>query len=837
MSGLEQTLMASFWLEHVWRDLRHSGRVLARNPGFAAIAVLSLAIGIGVNAAIFSVADGLLLKPLPVARPDEVFTVGSTSSLDSLGSSALVSSYPEYVDIRDRSKSFDGLVAFADFRAGVAAEPTALPALKMGMLVSGNLFAVMGVEPTIGRSFRPQEDQVPGRDAVVILGPTMWAREFSSDPSVIGRTIRINGIPFTVIGIVPPTFVGLDPYVRSDFFVPLMMSQRLLGNPKAALLESRDARNLSIKGRLRRGISQAQAQAELTAIATDLERAYPHTNRNRRFVIRTELQARIALDPPNAMLIAMLSALAMAVLVVACANVGGLLTSRAPVRAREMAMRLAIGASRGRLVRQLMTESLVIALIGGVLALGVGYAGLTLFRQIRMPTDLPIALSFEMDRRALLFSLAVAVASAVFFGVVPAFQAARTDPNAVLKAAAGFAAGPRRRWGRAVLVVGQVAISVVLLVVTMFMYRGFRNQLLVGPGYRTDHLLMMSFDPSLVHYTEAEAQQFFQNVAERARTVPGVERVTMATSVPMAIDSIDAETVVPEGFQLPPGKDDVTVRSSSVDEYYFDAMGMAILRGRAFRRDDTADAPRVAIVNQRFADHYWPNQDPIGRRLRLADGDNAWVQIVGLTKTSKYIFIAEPPTDFVYFAYRQTQARRMTMLVQSSGDAAQLAAPLREVVRRIDPNPPMYNVRTMEEFYQMRAVNVFHVLVAAIGGMGMMGLGLSIAGLYGLVAYAASRRTREIGIRMAIGAERSTVLRMVLRQGLALAIAGLAIGLVASIGAGALLRSVFPIGSNQQNVVAFVVVVLGVVAVTFVATYVPARQAARVDPVQALRHE
>jgi putative ABC transport system permease protein len=242
-------------------------------------------------------------------------------------------------------------------------------------------------------------------------------------------------------------------------------------------------------------------------------------------------------------------------------------------------------------------------------------------------------------------------------------------------------------------------------------------------------------------------------------------------------------------------------------------------------------------VNQRFADHYWPNQDPIGRRLRLADGDNAWVQIVGLTKTSKYIFIAEPPTDFVYFAYRQTQARRMTMLVQSSGDAAQLAAPLREVVRRIDPNPPMYNVRTMEEFYQMRAVNVFHVLVAAIGGMGMMGLGLSIAGLYGLVAYAASRRTREIGIRMAIGAERSTVLRMVLRQGLALAIAGLAIGLVASIGAGALLRSVFPIGSNQQNVVAFVVVVLGVVAVTFVATYVPARQAARVDPVQALRHE
>ncbi len=322
----------------------------------------------------------------------------------------------------------------------------------MGMMASSNLFAVMGVEPTIGRAFRPEEDQVPGRDAVVVLGRTMWEQEFGSDQGVLGRSLRINGEPFTVIGVAPPGFTGLDQFVRSDFFVPVMMSARLINDPKAASLEARDARNLTLKGRLEAGVSQASAQSELTAIAADLERAYPDTNKNRRFTIRTELQARVAQDPPDSMLIAMLSTLALAVLLVACANVAGLLTSRAPARAREMALRLAIGAGRGRLVRQLVTESLLIALAGGVLGLAVGYAGMTLFRQIEIPTDLPIALAFQLDRRALVFSLIVAVGSAVLFGLVPAIQATRTDLTAVMKAADSVAPGRRRRWGRAVLV-------------------------------------------------------------------------------------------------------------------------------------------------------------------------------------------------------------------------------------------------------------------------------------------------------------------------------------------------------------------------------------------------
>jgi macrolide transport system ATP-binding/permease protein len=823
-------------LERLWQDIQYGARVLAGSPGFTTIAVLSLAIGIGANCAIFSFADALLLRPLPVARPGEVLTVGSATNFEALGASSLVASYRDYIDIRDRNKSFDGLAAYRDVTAGFAADPTATPKLKLGMLVSGNLFTLMGVQPTIGRTFRPDEDQVPDRDAVVVLGRAMWEQEFRSDPGVLGRRVRINGAEFTVIGVTPPEFNGLNQYVRSDFFVPLMMSQRLVSDPNGSSLENRDARNLKLKGRLRAGVSQAAAQAELTTIAADLERAYPETNKNRRLFVRTELQARIDQSPPDAMLIAMLSTLALAVLFVACANVAGLLTSRAPARAREMALRLAIGAGRGHLIRQLVTESLLIAILGGVLGLGVGYAGMTLFRQIELPTDLPIAISFQLDRRALLFSLAVSFASAVLFGLVPAIQATRTDLTAVMKASDSVAPGRRRRWGRSVLVGGQVAVSVVLLVVALFMYRGFGKEVANGPGYRTDHLLMMSFDTGLLRYTEAQSKLFFDQVAERARAVPGVKTVAMTTSVPMANDTIGFERVVPEGFQFAPGKDSVTVLAGRVDEQYFDTLGLTLLRGRNFSVDDSFDRPRVAIVNQPFAQHYWPNQDPIGKRFQTLGDEKEWVQVVGLAKTSKYIFIAEAPVEFVYFPHRQKKLQEMTLLAQSQGDPGALAAPLREMVRGLDPNMPIYNVRTMEQFYQMRAISIFRVLVSTVAGMGAMGLGLAIVGLYGLVSYAAARRTREIGIRMAIGADRGAVSRMVLRQGAVLAVVGLLIGLAGSVGAGELLRAAFP-GDDQRDGGALLIVIPIVLSVTLLAAYLPARRASRLNPVQALRHD
>ena len=707
---------------------------------------------------------------------------------------------------------------------------------RSGLLVSGNLFALMGVEPTIGRGFRPEEDQVPGRDAVIVLSRSTWEQDFGSDPSVPGRHVRINGSEFTVIGVAPESFTGMDNYVHVAFFAPLMMSPRLINDPRTGSLEARDRRNLRVKGRLKPGVSQAQAQAELTTIGADLERAYPDTNKNRRFAVRTEMQERMSQDPPDAMLLAMLGTLSLCVLFVACANVAGLLTSRAPARAREMALRLAIGAGRGRLIRQLVTESLLLAAAGAVVGLGVGYAGMLLFRQIELPTDLPIVLAFQMDRRAMTFSFIVAASSAVLFSLIPAIQATRTDLTAVMKASDSVAPGRRRRWGRAVLVGGQVTVSVVLLVVALFIYRGFRQQLAGGPGFRTDHLLMMSFDPGLVRYSDAQSRQFFEQIATRARGVAGVTAVTLATAVPMAND-VGAATIVPEGFQFPVGKDNVTVLSTGVDEFYFDSMAIPILEGRGFRVDDNADAPRVAIVNQQFAKHYWPDEDPIGKRVRLVNDANAWAQVVGVAKTSKYLFIAEPPTEFVYLAYRQQKPRRLVMLARSAGDDAELAAPLREVVHGLAANMPIYNVRTMEKLYDMRAISIIRVLISIVGGMGLMGLGLAIVGLYGLVAYAATRRTREIGIRMAIGADRSTVLRMVLRQGITLAATGLVLGLVASVGAGRLLAAAFPSGDDQRDVVSLLLVIPIVLAVTFLAAYIPARRASRVNPMQALRYE
>ncbi|HEX7138613.1 MAG TPA: ABC transporter permease, partial [Vicinamibacterales bacterium] len=754
-------------MERLWKDVRHGIRMLAASPSFTIVAVLSLAIGIGANSAIFSFADALLLRPLPVARPGEVLTVGSRSTIEVLNGSSLVSSYRDYADVRDRNKSFDGLAAFSYVPTGIATDATAPPKLTMGMIVSANLFPLMGVEPVIGRAFRPEEDQVPGRDAVVVLGHAFWEQTFGSDRTVLGKTVRLNGTPFTIVGVAPDDFTGMDQFVRAAFFVPIMMSPRIIADPKTASLEARDARNLRIKGRLKSRASQSEAQAELSAIATDLQRAYPDTNKNRDFIVRTELQARIGEDLPDAMLIAMLSTLAIAVLLVACGNVAGLLASRAPVRAKEMALRLAIGAGRGQLIRQLLVESLLVALMGGALGLVVGYAGMTLFKQVEIPTDLPIALAFKMDQRALVFGFLVAVASALAFGIFPAIQASRTDLVGIMKAGESVTPG-RRRWGRAILVTGQVAVSVVVLVVAMFMYRGFKQELVAGPGYRTDHLLMMRFGPRMVRYTDEQSRQFYQQVAERARAVSGVASVAMTTAIPMSNDSLDFVIIAPEGFQFPQGKENVGVLASKVDEHYFDVMGITVLKGRNFARTDDEGTPRVAIVNEHLAQHYWPDANPLGKRFRLKDADNAWVEVVGVARQAKYVFIAEPPSDCVYLPYRQNEMETMTLLAQSSGDAGSLAAPLRDVVRGIDVNMPVFNVRTMESLYHTRAIGVFNVLITTVVALGLMALALALVGLYGLVAYAATRRTREIGIRMAIGATAPNVLRLVLGQGFTL---------------------------------------------------------------------
>jgi predicted permease len=822
-------------IESAVQDVRYALRMMRKNPSFTIIAAISLAIGIGANTAVFSFADALLLRPLPVPRPGEVLTVGSTASVE--GFDNLVASFREYVDIRDRSQSFEGLVAFTGTIVAFAAEPDTLPKLRLGVLVNADFFRAMDVEPQLGRTFRPDEDETPGRDTVVILGHDFSEQQFGANPSVLGRAVRLNGIEFTVVGVAPPDFTGMNPFSRYDLYVPLMMWPRLTSGTNQQLLEDRGLRSLEIKGRLKPGVTMSEAQAELSLIASELERAYPETNRNRTMAIRTELQARFAENPPTVRLLAMLVTLATSVLLVSCANVAGLLTSRAPVRAREVALRLALGAGRRRVIRQLITESLLIAIAGGLVGLLVGYAGVMLLRQFQIPTDLPVTASFELDRRALVVSLAMALISAVLFGLAPAIQATRADLIAVMKAtdAAGF--GRRRRWGRAALVVGQVAGSVVVLVIATVMYRGFRAQLADGPGYRTDHLLQMSFNPSLAGYTNTRAQQFFEQVAEQARLVPGVRSVSLASSAPTDIRG--GFTIVPEGFQFAPGSESVSVMGAVVDEYYFDTVGVSIVKGRGFRPTDSADAPRVGVVNEQLARLYWPGQEPLGKRFQLNNGEGPWVEIVGVAKTTKYIFFAETPRAFAYLPYRQRPQQEMTLMAESMGDAASLVTPLRAVVRKLDANQPIYNVRTIAESYRMRMVTIVSIIVELIAAMGMMGLSLAVVGLYGLVAYAASRRTKEIGIRIAIGAARRHVLWMVLRQGLILAVAGLGVGLLAGVAARFGLVALFPGGSGDRgfDFVAFLLVAATVLVVMLVAASLPARRASRINPTEALRYE
>jgi predicted permease len=817
------------WLETWIQDFRFALRMLVRNQSFTAVAVLSLALGIGVNSSLFSLADALVLRPLSVFRPHQVVTVVSKSPGDPMGGI----SYPDYKDFRDQSRSFDGLVAFTSSSFGFAAQPDALPQITTGMLVSGNFLRVMGVEPELGRGFLPEEDQVPGRDAVVVLGYDFWRSQLNADRSIIGRNVRLNGIEFTIIGVAPERFTGMDLLLRPALFVPLMMAQKLDSNPSRNSLEQRDDRGLSVRGRLKPGVSPTQAATELAAIARGLERAFPTTNKDQSVSVMTEMQQRLANDPDDAGMVAMLMAMAAVVLLVACANLANLQLSRARARTREIAIRLAVGAGRARLVRQLMAESLVLALAGGAVSLLFAAAGVKFLNRIQIPTDLPLVLSVELDQRVLLFSLAVSLLSAVLFGLVPAMQASRTNLVSSLKSADADSSGRQRLWGRKALVVAQVALSLVLMVVATMLFRGFHSVLAHGPGYRTDHLLMMSFDPRLVRYDDQKVQQFYQQLAGRARSTPGVKTVALTQVIPMSPVQ-HTENIAPEGFELPKDRNNISVLADIVDDGYFDTMAVPILRGRGFRPSDKAGAPMVAVVNEALARKYWPNQDALGKRFRLNNDKGPAVEVAGIARDAKYLWVGESPTPFLYMPLGQHPQSRMTLVAQSFGDAAGLAAPLRQVVREIDANQPAYNVRTMSELYRMRD-NIAVMINELVGAMGLIGLLLAMVGLYGLMAYTVSRRTREIGIRMAIGADQASVVRMVLRQGLTLVLIGTAIGLAASFAAETGVDAVF--NSTRRDPLAYLIVVPALLAVTVLAAWVPARRASRVDPTRALRFE
>jgi putative ABC transport system permease protein len=819
----------SAWLETSVQDVRYALRMMRKNPGFTLVAVISLALGIGVNSAMFSLADALLFRPLSVAHPGDVVTLKSKTPSDVPG--AL--SYRDYVDVRDSSHRFAGLAAYQIQIFGFAASPRDVAQMRMGMLVSGNFFQAMGVEPALGRAFQLDEDRVPGRDAVVVLGHDFWKKQLGEDASIVGRKVRLDGLDFTVIGVAPERFTGMDQYIRPALFVPLAMAPRLSANSESNLLERRDNRSLDVKARLAPGVSRLQAEAELSTIAKRLAQTYPDTNRDRGLMIQTEMQARVQDDPQDASLAVMLMGLAGLVLLVACANLANLLLSRSRARTREIAIRLAVGAGRMRLIRQLLAESLAIALAGGVTSLLLAYAGAAFLSRIQVPSDLPIVIEVRVDHRVLLFSLAVSVLSAVLFGLAPALQASRMHLVRVLKAADADSAQKQRLWGRNALVVAQVALSLVLVVVAAMLYHGFHASIAGGPGFRTDHLMMMSFDPSLVLTGKPQAQQFYKRLVDGVSVTPGVKSATLVSSMPLSPNQRQ-EDIRPEGYQLPKNKESVSVFASWTDSRFFETMGVPILRGRGFLPSDINGGQPVAVVNEVLARHYWPNQDPVGKRFWLGDRKGKWVQVVGVAQNGKYFWVGEPPTEYLYLGLNEYPAGRMTLVSRSLGEAGSLAEPIRELVHGLDADQPVFDVRTVEDLYHARAAIVY-MLNELVAVMGLIGLLLAMFGLYGLLAYSVARRTREIGIRMAVGADRGSVVRMVLRQGLLLVLAGLGIGLVASLGAEKLVMAVF--GVTKRDPLAYLLVAPALLLVTMLAVYVPARRASRVEPMRALRYE
>jgi predicted permease len=826
-------------VDNLLEDARIALRMLRKSPGLTVLVAMTLALGIGLASGTFSMLDALIFRPYPVPKPSRVVTLVSTTPDNGFD----LFSYREYLDIRHKAHSYEDVIANAGLEAvGFSAQPSAQPRVMGGMMVSGNYFHLLGVEPRLGRGFREDEDQVPGRNAVVVLGPDFWKHEFASDPSVLGRRVRLNGTEFTVIGVAPDTFPGMQVFYHPDFYVPLAMARVFSTNRQRNFFEDRDDRELTVRARVKAGTTLDQARNELAVLAKDFEHAYPTVNRNRGAAVHTQFEMRTRADDVNWKFGVIFEILALAVLLVACTNVAALLLSRARARTREIAVRLAMGGGRFRVIRLLLTESLMLALLGGLAGAAIGYGIIGWFRSkqsVIFMTELPAAIPFQMDTRVLLAALALSLLSALLCGVAPALQSTKTDLVSGLKSGEVEPTGRKRLWGRNALVVAQVSVSLALLTAAFLMMRGFELSMFEGTGFTKDHLLMATFDPRLMQYDATQTKQFYKLLAEGVRELPGVEGQALTQNVPLGADGsddFDELAFVPEGFQMPPDRQNFTSSMDTVDEGYFKTMGVGILHGRGFLPSDNLDAARVAVVNEQLAKHYWPAGDAVGKHIRLDSSTGTPVEIVGVAQTIKYGNTFEKPTDFLYLPLGQHAVPRLILLLKSSGDPLDLLPAVKDQVGKLDPNLPMLHTMAFHDYYLNKAVRGPRIAVELVGTMGAVGLLLVVAGLYGLVAYNVSRRTREIGIRMAIGAGRSDVLRLMMGKGLLLVAMGTVIGLAMGLGVEKLMNAML-FNAGGIDLVAYAVVLPSLLVVAMLAAYIPARKASRISATEALRYE
>jgi predicted permease len=826
------------FLESVWHDLRVTMRSLIAKPAFTFLVVLSLGLGIGASTVIFSLVDGILLRPASVPHASDLVTFDTAAShVTKFGDT----SYPDYADYAKQTKDFIGMVVYRRVTVGMnPAVPLSQSRSTViwGLLVSGNYFSMLEVKPVLGRNFLPGEDEAPGRSPVAIISYKLWQRTFNGDPQVTGSSVKLNGQLYTIIGVAPKSFSGLDLSYRPDIYVPMMMIADIVPIGGNQLLQSRHSRSFVVRGRLRPGVTVTQAQAEANTICSNLAHEYPATNKDTNFILRWDLDYRI--QGNGAVLPAVLMGLVLFVLLIACANVASLLMARGTARLGSIATQFAIGATRGRVLRQLMTESTVLAILGGACGVVLAYLGIQLAMTLVPYTPAPQGPLFSLDTRVLLCALGASTLTIFLCGLAPAFLATREAARAMLKVRSSavsnlsFGAIARRT-----LIGGQVALSVILLIGGGLFLKAFGRLQAFDLGFNPNYVYVVAMNPGLYGYSKEQITQFFKELRTRMAVLPGVKTASLAAVPPFL--GLYSQDISIDGYTTPGGDRVVDTLTNRVSPEYFETLQIPFLEGRNFSENDKADSLRVAIVNETFARRFILGKGELTGALGhvFRRRDDLPIQIVGIVKDCLYGVttpLGSAPAPVFYTPILQYADSNISIQVRTQGDPEGLSSSILQQIHDLDPEiTPIYSL-PLSPVVSERALFVPRVTAVLSGVFALIALTLAVIGLYGVVSYTVEIRTREIGLRMALGAQRSSVLGMILLSSVSLVALGLGAGVFGALALSPFISSLL-VGVSPRDPVTFVLLPVLMLAVTVIASLIPAARATRVEPVTALRYE
>ena len=809
----------------ILQDIRYGLRMIVKAPAFTALAMLALALGVCANTTIFSLVNGLLLRPLSGVKDPQTLAAIYTSDFSSGMYGA--SSYPDFIDYRNQADAFDGLAAYTSTTLNTTSDTE--PAPVRGVVVTGNYFQLLGVDAQLGRTLQPSDEQA-ANSQVIVISEGLWQRRYSSSSSVVGQTLSLDNKPYTIVGVLESSFRGLRLSTGPDFWLPMSTASEYVAS-------GRNSRGIEIVGRLKPGVTVNDGQAQVTTIAARLAQAYPESNLgtlerpNEPRPVTVVQESRVGPGGDGVRRVSfLLFAVVGLVLLIACANVANLLLARASVRRKEIAVRLAVGASRGRLVRQLLTESLLLALLGGAAGLLITQWTTRLLPSF-FPADVASGLDVSMDWRVLVFTLGVSVLTGVLFGLTPALQATRVNLPS-LKADGHTDISRRRRIGlRDALVISQLALSLVLLISAALFVRSLQTAVNFDPGFASQNLLMASMETRTANLNEAQSEAFYQQTLERINSVPGVQAASLSAIVPLTGGGY-RRNIYLEGYQPKPNED-TELNTNVIGLNFFNTMGIPIVAGRDFNAQDREGSPLVVIVNEELARRYYAG-NAVGKRLQIGS-HTPYIEIIGVVRTAKYRDLREQPLPFIYIPMGQEPQTGMTLMVRAAGDPSLLAGAVRNEARAVNKNVPVFAVETMSERIatQIAADRMIAVLLSIFGGGALL---LAAIGIYGVVSYSVAQRTHEIGIRIALGAEPRDILKLIVGQGMVLVFVGAGIGLLLAFALTWALQSLL-FGVSATDPFTFSVVLLVLIGVALLACYLPARRATKVDPLVALRYE